>query len=152
MKSTSQSGSVCSGMSGSIFSGILKYIQIQGLCRQNVVKEMTLSHAEFARRFEQHILPQRYVKICHCGFLSHQDKSQRLQRLHRQMNLPPPMPKVTISTALRVMLKTGVDINICPVCKRGRMIYQHTFFIYNGELSDITTMRNRGSPNVKSSK
>lgn len=116
------------------------------------VKEMTLSHAEFVRRFEQHILPQQYVKIRHCGFLSHRDKSQRIQRLHQQMNLPPPMPKVTLSTALRVMLKTGVDINICPVCKRGRMIYQHTFFIYNGELSDITTMRNRGSPNVKSSK
>lgn len=119
---------------------------------KNMVKEMTLSHTEFARRFEQHILPKRFVKIRHCGFLSHRDKSQRIQRLHQQMNLPSPMPRVTISTALRVMLKTGVDINICPVCKRGRMIHQHTLIMYNGELRDITTMRNRGSPNVKSSK
>ncbi|MBK7742066.1 MAG: transposase [Saprospiraceae bacterium] len=36
------------------------------------VKEMTLSHAEFARRFEQHILPHRHVKIRHSGYLSHQ--------------------------------------------------------------------------------
>ena len=30
-------------------------------------KQMTLSHAEFVRRFEQHILPKRFVKIRHGG-------------------------------------------------------------------------------------
>ncbi|MBK7742047.1 MAG: transposase [Saprospiraceae bacterium] len=77
------------------------------------VKEMTLSHAEFARRFEQHILPHRYVKIRHSGYLSHRGKTARLERLHQQMNLPPPMPKVSISTALRSMDKDRVDITIC---------------------------------------
>jgi hypothetical protein len=119
---------------------------------KNMVKEMTLSHEEFARRFEQHVLPKRYVKIRHCGFLCHRDKAQRMQKLHVQMNLPPPMLKVTISTALRVMLKTGVDINICPVCKRGRMTHEYTLIMYNGELRDVATLRNRGSPNINISK
>ncbi len=106
------------------------------------------SHAEFARRFEQHILPHRYVKIRHSGYLSHRGKTARLERLHQQMNLPPPMPKVTISTAHRVLLKTGIDITLCPVCKRGKLIYQKTMIMYNGILRDITTHHNRGSPRV----
>ena len=79
------------------------------------------------------------------------DKSQRLQRLHRQMNLPPPMPKVTLSTALRVMLKLALT-SISALCANVAGWYPSAYlFIYNGELRDITTMRNR-SPNVKSSK
>jgi len=112
------------------------------------VKEMTLSHAEFARRFEQHILPHRYVKIRHSGYLSHRGKTARLERLHQQMHLPPPMPKVSISTALRVLIKTGVDITICPVCKRGKLIYENTLILYDGILRDVITLHNRGSPKI----
>ena len=119
---------------------------------KNTVKEMALSHAEFARRFEQHILPYRFVKIRHCGFLSHRNKTARMKDLHAQMSLPPPMPKVSISTALRVMLKTGIDIHLCPICKRGRMIHEHTLIMYNGELRDVTTLRNRGSPTINQSR
>ncbi len=109
---------------------------------------MTLSHAEFARRFEQHILPHRYVKIRHSGYLSHRGKTARLERLHQQMNLPPLMPKVTIATAHRVLLKTGIDITICPVCKRGKLIFKRTMVMYNGILRDITIHHNRGSPRI----
>jgi hypothetical protein len=119
---------------------------------KNSVKEMTLTHAEFARRFEQHILPRRYVKIRHCGYLSHRDKAERLKRLHEQMSLRAPMPKVSISTALRVLLKTGVDIHLCPICKSGRLKHDFTLIMYNGELRDISTLRNRGSPISKTSK
>jgi hypothetical protein len=34
------------------------------------VKLMTLSNQEFTRRFAQHILPQRFVRIRHYGLLS----------------------------------------------------------------------------------
>ena len=40
-------------------------------------KLMTLSHEEFARRFEQHILPKRFVKIRHGGYLAHNGKIGR---------------------------------------------------------------------------
>ncbi len=39
-------------------------------------KQMTLSHEEFARRFEQHILPKRIVKIRHGGYLGTQWQKQ----------------------------------------------------------------------------
>ena len=52
-------------------------------------KLMTLSHEEFAGRFEQHILPGRFVKIRHCGYLSHNGKNQRIAAIHQQLNLPP---------------------------------------------------------------
>ena len=40
---------------------------------------------------------------------------------------------------------TGIDIHACPVCRRGRMILQHTLIMHKGELRDITTLRNRRS-------
>ncbi|MBX2937984.1 MAG: hypothetical protein KF879_12540 [Saprospiraceae bacterium] len=46
------------------------------------------------------------IKTRHSGYLSHRGKTARLERLHQQMNLPPPMPKVSISTALRVLMLT----------------------------------------------
>ncbi len=64
------------------------------------------------------------------------------------MNLPSPMPKVTISTAHHVLLKTGVDITLCPVCKRGKLIFERTIVMYNGILRDITIHHNRGSPKI----
>ncbi len=59
-------------------------------------KPMTLSHQEFARRFEQHILPKRFVKIRHGGYLAHNGKNQRIAAIHQQLNLPKPMPKIII--------------------------------------------------------
>jgi len=52
------------------------------------------------------------------------------------MNLPPPTPKVTIATAHRVLLKPGIDITICPVCERGKLIFERTMVMYNGILRD----------------
>ncbi|MBK9580365.1 MAG: transposase [Saprospiraceae bacterium] len=42
---------------------------------RNLVKEMSLTHQEFLRRFEQHILPKRFVKIRHAGILTHRNKN-----------------------------------------------------------------------------
>jgi hypothetical protein len=59
-------------------------------------KEMTLGHEEFARRFEQHVLPRRFVKIRHGGYLAHNGKKGRIAAMHRQLDLPRPMPRVII--------------------------------------------------------
>jgi len=48
-------------------------------------KEMTLSHEEFIRRFSLHILPKRFVKIRHYGFLSSTWKRQKLKLLQQQL-------------------------------------------------------------------
>ncbi len=109
---------------------------------------MKLTNEEFLRRFEQHILPKKFVKIRHCGYLCHRGKTERLKLLFEQMKLPPAMPKVSISVALRVLIDTGVDITLCPACKAGKMILMHTLIMHNGQLVEPVSLKNRGSPNI----
>jgi len=61
---------------------------------------MTLSYEEFARRYKQHILPKRFVKIRHGSYLAHNGKNKRIAAIHQQLNLPKPMPKVFIPFSL----------------------------------------------------
>ena len=81
-------------------------------------KLMTLSHEEFARRFEQHILPKRFVKIRHGGYLTHNGKNKRIAAIHAQLNLPKPMPKVIIPFSLQMLQRTGVDYTVAQNAKR----------------------------------
>jgi len=112
-------------------------------------KEMTLSHEEFLRRFEQHILPKGFVKIRHSGFLSHQNKTERLKSICKQLQLSPPPPKVKLPARVLAMMRFGVDIGLCSVCKSGRIerIATYINIAQTGvELVDVATLRNRGSP------
>jgi len=99
-------------------------------------QEMTLSIAEFTRRFEQHILPKGFVKIRHYGYLRNHNRSQRLRDIFTLMNLPPPPPKVEIPAAQRMFENHGIDIAQCPQCKSGRMelvaTYYHGILCKNG--------------------
>lgn len=84
-------------------------------------KLMTLSHEEFLRRFEQHILPKGFVKIRHSGFLSHQHKGERLKLICEQLQIATPPKKVALPVAVLAAMKYGVDIKKCSMCKDGRM-------------------------------
>jgi Putative transposase/Transposase zinc-binding domain len=50
-------------------------------------KQMTLTHEEFIRRFALHILPKRFVKIRHYGFLSSTWKRQKLKLLQEKLKV-----------------------------------------------------------------
>ena len=50
-------------------------------------KTMTLTHQEFIRRFSLHILPKRFVKIRHYGFLSSTWKRQKLKLLQQKLQV-----------------------------------------------------------------
>jgi hypothetical protein len=52
-----------------------------------VKKQMTLTHEEFIRRFALHILPKRFVKMRHYGFLSSTWKRQKLNLLQEKMQV-----------------------------------------------------------------
>lgn len=52
-----------------------------------VKKQMTLTHKEFIRRFALHILPKRFVKIRHYGFLSSTWKRQKLKLLQEELKV-----------------------------------------------------------------
>lgn len=80
-----------------------------------VAKQMTLSNEEFIRRFVQHILPPRFVRIRHYGILSSSWKRGKLLALQQQL-------KVTVSnTPIKTMLRK------CPCCKTGTLITLEVF-------------------------
>lgn len=82
-------------------------------------KTMTLSHGEFVRRFALHILPKRFVRIRHYGFLSSTWKRIKLANLNSKL------------TAIRltqqpVVIKESY-VKKCPCCRTGQMITLLTF-------------------------
>jgi hypothetical protein len=92
---------------------------------RNTTKQMTLSHAEFLRRFEQHILPRRFVKIRHYGLLQNHGKIKRLNAIRQQLKLQPLPPKVQVPVRVRMLERYGKDITLCPKCKTGKLVLIH---------------------------
>ena len=82
-------------------------------------KTMTLSHSEFIRRFALHILPKRFVRIRHYGFLSSTWKRTKLTDLQCKLT-------GIGFRSLPVVLK-GMYHKSCPCCKTGQMITLLTF-------------------------
>lgn len=75
------------------------------------VKEMTLKQEEFIRRFAQHILPKRFVRIRHYGILSSTWKRSKLKVLQQKMRPVATKPKDKQTHQGR-----------CPCCREGRLI------------------------------
>ena len=111
---------------------------------------MTLSHEEFATRFEQHILPKRFVKICHGGYLAHNGKNKRIAAIHQQLNLPKPMPKVIIPFSLQMLQGTGIDYSCCPKYKMDKMEIVSSYLNHNGTLVNIKDLNRRNTKNKSS--
>jgi hypothetical protein len=79
--------------------------------KQNgIKKQMTLTHSEFIRRFALHILPKRFVKIRHYGFLSSTWKRQKLKLLQQNLGVP-----------LKAEQEAVKQLPKCPCCKIGNM-------------------------------
>lgn len=93
-------------------------------------KVMTLSTAEFTRRFEHHILPKGFVKIRSYGFLKHYQKHKRLNDIRTQLNLPKAPPKVRIPVRQWMLEKYGKDILLCPACEKGTMALKETIRMF----------------------
>jgi hypothetical protein len=73
-------------------------------------QQMTLRHGEFIRRFALHILPKRFVKIRHYGFLSSTWKRQKLKLLQEKLQV-----KVLEKVAKKPFTPK------CPCCKTGNL-------------------------------
>ncbi len=113
----------------------------------NKKKLMTLSHIEFLRRFEQHILPKGFVKIRHSGFLSHQHKGERLKMICAQLHISEPAKKVQLPVAVLAAMTYGVDIAKCKVCHIGKMELVGSYVNVSNvgiELVDVQQLQPRG--------
>ncbi len=80
-------------------------------------KPVTLDGVEFLRRFCQHILPHRFVKIRRYGIYSSRARALRnKQNPKMQVSLKPKE-----SPQERLLRLTGFDVYRCPFCKQGTM-------------------------------
>jgi len=95
----------------------------------DVKKTMTLKAGDFIRRFLLHVLPQGFVRIRHFGFLANRCKKENIRKCRelidnlpansRDSQQPPECPE---KTTQEIMLDlTGVDIRLCPCCKKGTL-------------------------------
>lgn len=83
----------------------------------NRIKVMALDAIEFIRRFLLHVLPPRFIKIRHFGFLANRNRSQALAfcRQHLQAAVLPhqPAPLILSDEQQRAIQRR------CPLCHNG---------------------------------
>jgi|SRR5882672_1207240 len=91
-------------------------------------KLMTLDAEEFLRRFCMHILPKRFRKIRHYGFLSNR-LIQQLPMHQMQMGIIP-VKAVKKDRKTIAKEKLHFDMEECPCCKAGKMITMFSFAGY----------------------
>ena len=91
-----------------------------------VKKPVTLDGTEFMRRFVQHILPRRFVKIRRFGIYNHttkrnlalqfvEEKKPDIDAIIKQQKLP----ETNVERFARL---TGINPCLCPVCKTEHMV------------------------------
>jgi hypothetical protein len=80
-------------------------------------KIAVLSAHQFIGRFLQHVLPDRFMRIRHYGFLANRAKKQALARCREQLDAEQPEAEQNEKTVADWMLElTGLDIEHCPQC------------------------------------
>jgi hypothetical protein len=87
-------------------------------------KQMTLEAEEFLRRFLMHVLPDGFQKIRYFGSMANRHRAANLELCRRLMADPrveAAAPEVK-DWKERYRELTGEDVNLCPVCKRGRLM------------------------------
>ena len=87
----------------------------------NQVKDMTITAVEFIRRFLLHSLPQGFVRIRHYGFFANRNRKDNLAKIRRLLGLPLLQAEKNASIEEMMFKLTGIDITLCPCCKKGKM-------------------------------
>lgn len=93
----------------------------------------------FCRRFLQHVLPPRFVRIRRYGLLSNRVRKPLLERCRELLGAPPPLllapPGESRSAAIRRIF--GVEPDLCPTCKLGRLIVRAQWRATRVPLDDV---------------
>jgi hypothetical protein len=86
------------------------------------IKVMTVTPAEFIRRFLLHVVPDGYHRIRHYGLLASGNKAKNLARARELLGVPPPAPraKPEIVDEDGVIHEDTSTLPPCPCCG-GRM-------------------------------
>jgi hypothetical protein len=80
-------------------------------------KVAALSTDEFIGRFLTHVLPARFMRIRHYGFLANRHKQAKLARIRELLGAAPPPPLPATLTAEQWLQDVlGIDPSCCPGC------------------------------------
>ena len=88
-------------------------------------KTMKLKADDFIRRFLQHVLPDRYVRIRHSGLLANRRRKDNISLCRallgdcKIVTKEKDKPETWQEQLLRIC---GIDVTLCPVCRKGKMI------------------------------
>ena len=67
-----------------------------------------------------HILPKRFVRIRHYGFLTNRGKTTRINEIREGIGLEEMIQTVDVSVSIRILEKYGKDITQCQECETGK--------------------------------
>lgn len=94
----------------------------------NAVKNLTVKTEEFIRRFLLHVLPGGFMKIRYFGFLAHTNKRTCIPLIRQLINPKAEHVEKLPETVQEMMQRLiGVDITLCPECRKGEMVCRETF-------------------------
>lgn len=99
-------------------------------------KSMTITAAEFIRRFQQHILPGWFTKIRTYGYLGNRGRRQRVNEVLQKMKLPLHKELVKISLPMYLLEKYGIDTTECPSCKNKTLQLSYVFYPWKHPADD----------------
>lgn len=91
----------------------------------NKQKFMTVTAEEFIRRFLMHVLPDKFVKIRHYGILSNRNRATKLRKCKELTGSVFKISSTSKLSSTELLFKlTGIDLNVCPCCIKGKMVRQ----------------------------
>jgi hypothetical protein len=88
----------------------------------NKQKYLEMPGVQFIRRFLCHIVPARFTRIRHYGFLSTRVKRELLKTIRGLLHHPDPGTKPTFTVREVVKIVYGHDINVCRSCMQGALL------------------------------
>jgi hypothetical protein len=96
-----------------------------------------LDGASFCRRFLQHVLPNRFVRIRRYGLLSNRVRNSALAQCRALLGAEAPTLPVDASRAAASLRIFGRDPERCPVCQQGRLVVWSTWRAGGPDLARI---------------
>ena len=89
----------------------------------NKTKLLTISAVEVIRRFLLHVLPHKFIKIRHYGILGTRNRHVKLALAKLILGVNPKMESEKEIDPVEIIAeKFGLDISLCPHCKKGHLV------------------------------
>ncbi len=93
----------------------------QDYARGHRTRVMKLDAVEFLRRFLQHVLPDRFVRIRHYGFLANRARKEKLPLCRKLIARATGQHLITAPDFQACLDVPGDDRERCPTCHAGTM-------------------------------